>query len=201
MEPVKKFKFLCHKDLPCFNECCKNLTLPLTPYDVFRLRQSLGLSSSEFLQRYTTWHVGYATGLPVVVLKSDSGKCPFVSNEGCRVYPNRPSACRLYPLVRVKVGDEEYYYLLKEEFCLGFNETKEWSVEEWIDDQGARIYNEMNDIFAELIAAARGKSLSLEDIKKIYTACFDIDRFDSDLSGEELLRESLKWAISYVQSL
>ncbi|MEZ4604032.1 MAG: YkgJ family cysteine cluster protein [Desulfobacterales bacterium] len=27
--------------------------------------------------------------------------CPFVTADGCRVYQNRPSSCRMYPLIRV----------------------------------------------------------------------------------------------------
>ncbi len=196
-EPVKKFRFRCHSGLACFNKCCENVTIPLTPYDVFRLRLNLGITTSEFLRRYTSWHVGMATGLPVVVLSGE--RCPFVSSAGCRVYPDRPSACRLYPLVRVRSESGEQYYLLREEFCLGFGEEKEWSVEEWIEDQEAEVYNDMNDIFAELIAAASGRLLSHEDVRKIYAACFDFD--DERLAGIDELIDALYWAIDYVKSL
>ena len=46
------FCFRCHPKVACFNLCCRNLNLFLYPYDVIRLKQSLGLSSDEFLDRY-----------------------------------------------------------------------------------------------------------------------------------------------------
>ena len=80
--------------------------------------------------------------------------CPFVGENMCTIYPARPSSCRLYPLFRIKVKeDEEYYYILKEDHRKGFKEDEEWTIDEWFEDQGARIYNEMNDIFMEIILA------------------------------------------------
>ena len=32
-------------------------------------------------------------------LKNRSGKCVFLSEKGCEIYPYRPEGCRLYPLV------------------------------------------------------------------------------------------------------
>ena len=33
--------FACHPKVPCFNECCRELDLALSPYDVLRLRRAL----------------------------------------------------------------------------------------------------------------------------------------------------------------
>ena len=32
-------------------------------------------------------------------LKNDSGRCVFLIEERCGIYPHRPEGCRLYPLV------------------------------------------------------------------------------------------------------
>ena len=32
-------------------------------------------------------------------LKNSSGRCVFLVEEGCGIYPHRPEGCRLYPLV------------------------------------------------------------------------------------------------------
>ncbi len=189
-----KFKFLCHKEIECFNKCCYDLNLFLTPYDVIRMKNGLGLSSSEFLKKYTTWHIGFNTGLPVVTLRMKNDlKCPFVTKEGCKIYKDRPSSCRLYPLARVKVGDKEYYYIVKEEHCKGFNENKIWSVEEWLKDQEAEIYNKMNDLFMELIAAKQriGRKLNHEEIQLFYLACFNIDEFRKFALKEGILNKSM----------
>ena len=55
LKPDETFCFDCNPDVPCFNRCCAELTLPLTPYDVLRLRRNLGLGSlyhPAFLSRH-----------------------------------------------------------------------------------------------------------------------------------------------------
>jgi len=97
------FRFECSPGLACFNACCRDLNQFLYPYDILRLKRRLGISSGEFLKCYTSQHLGPESGLPIVSLTSADAKrltCPFVTAEGCSVYPDRPSSCRIYPLVR-----------------------------------------------------------------------------------------------------
>ena len=58
IEPVRlnadsEFQFKCHKGVKCFNQCCRDINIILTPYDIIRLKARLGLSSEEFLTLYT----------------------------------------------------------------------------------------------------------------------------------------------------
>ena len=46
-------QFRCHKDIDCFNTCCKNIDNMLTPFDILRLKKRLGITSAEFLRQYT----------------------------------------------------------------------------------------------------------------------------------------------------
>ncbi len=46
------FSFACHPGLSCFTECCRDLRLALTPYDILRLKNRLGLASNDFLDQY-----------------------------------------------------------------------------------------------------------------------------------------------------
>lgn len=32
-------------------------------------------------------------------LRNVSGRCVFLADDGCTIYPNRPEGCRLYPLI------------------------------------------------------------------------------------------------------
>lgn len=173
------FRFSCYKGIECFNKCCNDLNLLLTPYDIIRIKNNLGIASSEFLEKYTIRQIGPSTGLPVVVLKLQDKKCPFVSEDGCTIYKDRPGACRLYPLVRMRSKNEEYYYILREDFCAGFKEEKEWTVGEWLEDQGANRYNEMNDVFMGLVLGiyTTGKKLNDEELQRFYMVCYDVDRF------------------------
>jgi Fe-S-cluster containining protein len=146
----------------CFNQCCRDLVQALTPYDVLRLRQGLGLSSGRFLGQYARTHTGPGSGLPVVTLKpadEQTQVCPFVTPTGCRVYPHRPASCRTYPLVRslhrarATGAVVESFYILREPHCHGFAGTRERTVAGWIDDQGLCDYNAENDRMIELISA------------------------------------------------
>ncbi|MBI5583589.1 MAG: hypothetical protein HY892_07175, partial [Deltaproteobacteria bacterium] len=63
------FSFACHSDLACFNECCRDLKLVLTPYDILRLKKHLGLPSMDFLDRYGEIQAGTHNNFPGVFLK------------------------------------------------------------------------------------------------------------------------------------
>ena len=66
-----RFRFSCSENVPCFNECCKDLSQILTPYDILRLKNSLGMSSGDFLEQYTIQQTGSESGLPVIIFKTD----------------------------------------------------------------------------------------------------------------------------------
>lgn len=158
-EVSEDFSFSCHPGVPCFNECCRKLTLWLTPYDLLRLRTNLGISSDEFLDKYCTVEHGQ-NGWPMprlLMLDNERETCPFVSEKGCTVYPDRPGACRTYPLGRATKGGtqevvkEEGFFLVKEKHCRGFEKGPEWSAKAWTKDQGLETYFYMNDIFMPIL--------------------------------------------------
>ena len=143
------FRFGCHKGISCFNRCCAGLRLILTPYDILRMKIRLGFSSDEFLERYADAKMDAHPRFPMVTLRmEDDGNknCPFVTPEGCRIYEDRPGACRIYPLGRaaMKVDREkdarEKFFLVHEGHCLGFQEEKEWSKREWMAHEGVDEY-------------------------------------------------------------
>jgi Fe-S-cluster containining protein len=203
------FHFSCTKTISCFNECCRDLNQFLTPYDILRLKNHLGLSSALFLERYTTEHVGPESGLPVLSLRSGpppARKCPFVTPAGCRVYANRPSSCRTYPLVRLasrsrETGQiSEHFMILQEPHCHGFEQLKTQTVREWIANQELEPYFKMNDKLMEIISLKRMHKPGPLDIKSRHIfrmALYDIDTFRNQiiehdiLSGENLSAETL----------
>jgi hypothetical protein len=183
--------FGCTPSVACFNACCRDLNQFLTPYDVLRLKQALGLSSTDFLSRCTRRHEGPESGLPVVVLKpegADRRTCPMLTPAGCRVYPHRPSSCRTYPLVRLARRCRETgrissdYMLLKEPHCLGFEAGGLQTVRQWIAAQGVAEYDRWNDRLLEVVSLknrlCRGP-LPRALAEEIHTALYDLDRFRS----------------------
>jgi hypothetical protein len=186
-------QFECSPDVACFNQCCRDLMQALTPYDVLRIRQGLGLSSGRFLEQYTRTHTGPGSGLPVVTLKPADEKtrvCPFVSPAGCRVYPDRPASCRTYPLMRSLSRSRETgavvesFYLLREPHCRGFAGARGRKVQEWIESQELADHNAENDRMIELISAKNRLhpgSLPTETIALLTAALYDLDAFRTQI--------------------
>jgi Fe-S-cluster containining protein len=197
LTPESKFRFSCHEGIKCFNNCCRKVDLFLTPYDILRMKNSLELSSTEFLLEYTGYVIG-DFGLPVVFLKmkdDEKHSCPFVSESGCRIYEDRPWPCRTFPLKpesskKTEDAGKEYYSLINEPACLGYNEDREWTVDGWKEDQGIEIYNEMEALFKEITQSDKllGDRIENEDIQRMfYMACYDLDRFKRFVFGSKFL--------------
>jgi Fe-S-cluster containining protein len=173
----------------------------LTPYDIVRLKQRLGMSSHRFLKHYTIQQTGPETGLPIIILRADRDrklKCPFVAFSGCSVYEDRPSSCRTYPLARAASRSREtntiteQYVLLKEPHCLGFEQGRTWTVREWIKDQDIFSYNEMNDMLLEIIGLKKRLLPGPLDIKSrfsFYMALYDVDTFRSHIFEQNIFDE------------
>ena len=186
-EPLEgdTFQFACHPDVICFNRCCADLTLLLTPFDILELKNHLGLSSDRFLDEYTEVFPPTETdAFPRVQLKMTDrpGKpCPFVSEKGCTVYPARPGACRIYPLGRGSAkGNRELFFLVKEDHCQGFSEDRKWTVSAWMADQGLKEHNRLNDLWMEIITSR--ESLGPSDyadrkMQMFFMASYNLDRF------------------------
>ncbi len=194
-----KFKFSCSAKVPCFNECCRDLNQFLTPYDILCLKNHLGMTSSAFLERYTTQHRGPETGLPVIALKPDDAlkfKCPFVTKAGCSVYNARPSSCRIYPLARAVSRSREtgkiteHFALIKESHCRGFEQETTRTVRQWIENQKITGYNEINDMLMEIISLkkhTRPGPLDMKSSNFFQIALYDLDRFRPHIFEKGLL--------------
>jgi hypothetical protein len=139
------------------------------------------MSSGEFLERYTITFLA-DDGIPLVLLKvsEDAQKaCPFVTSEGCAIYPNRPWSCRMYPVS--PTSSEEVEFLIEEiPSCLGFGEEREQTVGEWKHHQNIDLYDSMNRAYREITQHhffQMGNKLDAGRAKLIYTACYDLDSF------------------------
>lgn len=188
--PANEFQFECHSGVKCFTKCCRDIDIILTPYDIIRLKNRLQLSSEEFLALYTEPRLLEKTDLPVVTLKlldDDLKSCPFVREEGCIIYEDRPTTCRYYPLgvaslsYKEGFGDEEFYFFVNEPHCLGFKEDKLWTVREWRRDQGVDVHDKLNAGWTDLIVRKRSFpsniKLTQPSKKMFFLASYNIDKF------------------------
>lgn len=182
----RSLKFACHPGVSCFNECCADLKLALTPYDILRLKNRLNISSDQFLETYVVDDPESQGRFPRVLLKMGSSPrrpCPFVTPDGCSVYEDRPGACRTYPLGRGSAkGGREMFFVVQEDHCQGFQEDKVWDIDEWLADQGLTPYNQMNDQWMEVITSRASLGAPEQIVRKVqmfYMASYNLDRFRS----------------------
>lgn len=185
-----RFSFACHPGVSCFTECCRGISIVLTPYDIIQLKHRLELSSEEFLAIYTDPQIMEKTDLPVVTLKlldDERRSCPFVRDDGCLVYADRPSACRYYPLGMASLmhkegaDDEGFFFFVHEPHCKGFDEDREWTVAEWRQDQGVDERDAINADWTDILVHKRSfpPNIKLTDKSKelFFMVCYNVDAF------------------------
>ncbi len=192
--------FACHPGVPCFNRCCYDVHLVLSPYDFLRLRRALGLSPEDFIERYGEVYIGEVTQLPVIAVHMNSHDfaCPFLRPEGCSVYADRPSACRIYPLARFVRRDPEtgkkveVYRIIRETHCKGHYEKRPLTVRAFIAEQGLEPYHYFNDLFGEVVARRQRHAdtpLTGDQLDLIFLACYDLPRFREELKAGRIEME------------
>lgn len=192
IEPVRmtldsKFRFSCNKGLECFRSCCGKITVFLTPYDVLRIKNRLGITSAEFLSLYTRIVDLKKTKLPFFLLNmTEDGRCPFVGEDGCNIYTDRPLVCRYYPIgLGFLKGDGieggDFYFTIREPFCKGFEEEREWSVQTWRESQEIDRYDLMNKDWFDIVLNKKLRAAGVEPDEKsqrLYMlGSFDMDSF------------------------
>lgn len=196
-----KIKFRCHPGVSCFTACCGNIDIILTPFDILRLRKYLNMPADEFLLRFSTPTYIQKTDLPGVKIHLDEeGRCPFVTPEGCTIYPERPSACRYYPIGMANFHEggeegkdsEQFFFIVKEPHCKGHEEDKEWTIREWRADQGVDLCDEMNREWLEIVMRKKsfGFQAQLSDAAKkmFFMASTDTDKFRDFVFNSSFLK-------------
>ena len=185
-----KLQFRCHPGVSCFTACCGNINITLTPYDILRIREALNMDADEFLLRFTTPIYLEKTDMPGVKIHLDeNGRCPFVTPEGCTIYPYRPTTCRYYPVGMANFHEgaqenqvaEEFYFLVKESHCKGHEEEQLMTIREWRRDQGIDESDEMNKEWMELVMRRKSfgiqATLSEPAKKMFFMASTNLDKF------------------------
>ncbi len=180
------FQFECGPESACYNRCCQDIAIPLTPYDVARIRRNLGITSEEFLLAFTERQNIPETGIALPMLRmieSPDAPCPFVSPAGCAIYEDRPGACRSWPIGRSSSigenGIKQRYFLIREDYCQGFCAGKKYTPSEWQLKEGMEKYNELNDLYMGFLSriSASGKPLDNRHASMCFLALYQLDRF------------------------
>ena len=190
-------QFQCRKGIDCWNACCSNIDITLTPYDVVRLKKRLGITSTEFLREYTVPYEMEKDGLAGVKYRPVDGgsACRFMRPEGCGVYEDRPTACRYYPVALLSMRkqdestDHDSYALVKEEHCHGHAEPRTLAIDDYRQEQGLPEYDDLARGWRQLVLKKKssGPSIgapSLRSRQLFFMACYDIDVFREFVSSE-----------------
>lgn len=185
---ASRFRFTAQPEETCFPQCCSDNNLILSPYDILRLKNHWGITSTEFLERFTRRENEEKSNLPLVIL--DLGKnqerCPFVEDKSgrCTVYSDRPASCRLYPLgkggVLMDKSVDYYYYSRQAKDCPDSQTDMETTVALWLEERGLNLYEDLSRDWEAMILWMGLKT----DIKTppqvqalFYLAAYDVDKF------------------------
>ncbi|MBE0625561.1 MAG: YkgJ family cysteine cluster protein [Burkholderiales bacterium] len=193
--PEDRFQFNCHKGIACFNKCCQNIDIMLAPYDILRLKKRLGLSSRDFIDNFTRDFAMDGHGMPGLKLatKDESPACAFLTPEGCGVYADRPSACRYYALGLLSMRrkdsptDEDSYFVVKEDHCLGHEEPKTQTVRDYRKEQGLEDYDAINREWRQIVLKKRSSGPTIgkpseRSMELFFLASYDLDGFRDFIS-------------------
>jgi hypothetical protein len=190
LEGDKVIQFQCRKGIDCWNACCSNIDISLTPVDILRLSRRLGISTTEFLMQYTFPYELEPNGIAGVKFKpvENGSACQFMRPEGCDVYTDRPTACRYYPVALLSMRrsdeftDRNAYALVKEAHCHGHNEPRQLTIDEYRQEQGIVEYDELGRGWRQLVLKKKSSgpvvgTPSKRSLQLWFMACYDLDRF------------------------
>jgi len=198
-----QFKFSCQPGISCFNACCADVNILLTPLDIVRLGRRLEMKTSDFLARHTFVPFNEESKLPFVFLKmkeNEKKTCPFVTEAGCGVYQDRPWPCRMYPVGEAspedsRVQGDGFFFLIEEDHCKGGEEDKEWTVKQWMQNQGVSEYEQLGKLYRDILLHPHLQKQPLDParMEMFYMACYDLDKFrDFVFNSKFLTRFSLE---------
>lgn len=187
LSPDEPFCFACRPGLACFNSCCRDKRLPLLPYDFLRLRRGLGRPAAEVLSQHVELEADPVSGWPALRIRlTPEGACPFVTDQGCAIYADRPTCCRIHPLARAvapgKGGQPPREVFLRSETpgCLGWDQPDQLTIGAWIEDQGLAPYQAANNQALGLFMhpARKGKvSLNDQQTHAFISALYHLEAF------------------------
>ena len=180
LDESTQIQFRCYKGISCFNACCKRADATLAPYDIIRLKDRLGMTSTDFLAKHT------------VPFEMDG-------DEGCSVYTDRPTVCRYYPVallqIREKdgVGSQQNYSIVNEDHCKGHLEDRKLSIGDYRAEQGVAEYDDLNAEWYQLILKKKSAGPAvgkppMASLRLFFLASYDIDTFRRFVLSENFRR-------------
>jgi Fe-S-cluster containining protein len=137
LDRKRAFSYQCN----ACSRCCHNKAIRVGPYEILRLARRLGMTTTEFIAQHTE-----AGGTVLRMNDENNRACIFLNQQGCSVHPDRPLACRLYPLARSvdPEGHESFGHLIPHPETAGIYGTSA-TVADYLDQQGVAPFFAMGD--------------------------------------------------------
>jgi hypothetical protein len=136
-------------------------------------------------------------GIAGVKLRPADGgtACRFMTDAGCGVYADRPTACRYYPVALLSMRkqdesvDRQYYAIVREDHCLGHREPRTQTIDEYRAEQGLPEYDDLAHGWRQLILKKKSSGPTVgkpskRSLELFFMTCYDIDRFRSFVASD-----------------
>lgn len=160
--PNDSFEFECQQCGAC---CMNRRDIILSPYDIYIGAQYLGITTTEFMQKYTYHSLGNQSKIPMILLDTDkrTGFCPLLKLDykdsgkfKCMIHAAKPGVCRNHPIgimSSMHVDDETGETTVKTGYikvsqCPQSKTGKMQSVADWMADYVA--HEEEYDLAREM---------------------------------------------------
>lgn len=142
-EPLDRDSAFSYRCRGC-GRCCVHKRIQVNPYEILRLARNRGLSTGKFCRRYLEQDGPW-------LRTTEEGACVFLRDGGCSVHPDRPLACRTYPLGRWRSADaEETFRRLRSHPRSEGVFGRDGTVQRFLDEQGVAPYAEAADRYQAL---------------------------------------------------
>ena len=135
-----------------------------------------------------------------------------MTDEGCGVYEDRPTACRYYPVALLSMRkqneftEREAYAMVQEDHCKGHFEPRTLTINEYRKEQGVEEYDELTSGWRQLILKKKSAGPTIgtpskRSLQLFFVACYDLDRFREFVTSPgfhdvSLLDDALKQPIA-----
>jgi hypothetical protein len=98
---------------------------------------------------------------------------------------------------------EDFFIMVKEDHCLGHNEEKEWTIDEWRADQESDLYDEVNNDWMEVVLKAKTLGFvefSQRSLDLFFMVSTNLDLF-RDMATTEKFRHAYEIDDEYLDKL
>jgi Fe-S-cluster containining protein len=163
------------------SRCCHNKAIRVGPYEILRLARRLGMTTTEFIAQHTE-----AGGTMLRMRDENNHACIFLDDKRCSIHPDRPLACRLYPLARWvdPDGHESFGHLTPHPETAGVYGTG-GTVGDYLDKQGAAPFFEKGDRYGVVYQRMvdRLESLDPDELERRPSRRNDADETESGMAA------------------